>query len=199
MVNLYVLMVENSDDRYCVVYEGKPSIMDVLNGMSIEISDLETGDYENIKKMIDNDVDEVTSNTIHIMDYEATLTLQRITELYKGNKNIVEIKFVKDRLASKTTLNEIIDSRFKNLKIERNSEDSIYEYVGIFDDGDILGSKAYLEFNCDENIFELKEEEKQAYFLKCCGFKYLGFSKASVDIIDSDTGDLLETILEYNV
>lgn len=196
MVNLYVLMVENGDDRYCVVYEGKPSIMDVLDGMSIEISDLETGDYENIKKMIDNDVDEVTSNTIHIMDYEATLTIQRVTELYKGNKNVTEIKFVKDRLSSKTTLNEIMDSQFFNLKIDRNSDDSIYEYVALFVNKD--GEKTYLEFNCDENIFELKEEEQQAYFLKCCGFKYLGFSKASVDIIDSDTGELLETILEYN-
>lgn len=195
MVNLYVLMVEYSDDRFCVVYEGKPSIMDVLNGMSIEISDLETGDYENIKKMIDNDVDEVTSNIAHIMDYEATLTLQRITKLYKGNKNMTEIKFVKDGLASKTTLIEIMSSQFSNLKIDRNSDDSIYGYVGLFVNKD--GEKTYLEFNCDENIFELEEEEQQAYFLKYCGFKYLGFSKASVDIVDSDTGELLETILEY--
>lgn len=198
MINLYVLMVENGDDRFCVVYDEKPSITDVLNGMSIEISDLETGDYENIKKMIDNDVDEVTSNTIFIMDYEATLTLQRVTKLYKGNKNMVEIKFVKDRLVSKTTLNEIMDSQFKNLKIERNSEDSIYEFVGIFDDGDVLGSKAYLEFNCDEDILGLEKEEQQAYFLKFCGFKYMNITKASVNIIDSDTGELMETILEYN-
>lgn len=196
MVNLYVLMVENINDRYCVVYEGKPSVTDVLNGMSIEISDLERGDYENIKKMVSNDVDEVTSNTIDIMDYDATLTLQRVTELYKGNKNMVEIKFVKDKLASKTTLKEIMDSQFFNLKIDRNSDDSIYEYVGLFVNKD--GEKSYLEFNCDENILELKEEEKQAYFLECCGFKYLGFSKASVDIIDIDTGDLLDIILKYN-
>lgn len=109
------------------------------------------------------------------------------------NKQEIIVCYTKDGRDYKCTLEEIM-SYFKSMKIIRN-DDSLLEYTASFSTSN--GIFKYKEFNCDFDIMSMSNKTKEAYFLKHCGFQYLGIDKASIVLEDTETGEFIEHIVDY--
>lgn len=192
MNNCYILTVIKENDIFNIVFNDKPSVSQIVDMVLDEsISEIDPLDLESIEKMIETEVSEVEVNLAWIEDFNTKLVFQKMWKIFNGNKTEKIITYEIDGNKHKCNYDHFIKENFINIKFHQCDEDELFDYVAYFKNKDNQDTKLY--FNSAGFEWEIYED-----FLKCSGFQYLNIEKASIDLVDNDKAEILETVFTYN-